>query len=69
MIYMTTDTTLVRVSYVVKNTLTGSDYPKQVVGLILSEDNDFLTIKARDGLIFRIRKSLINEIKEVLNHD
>ena len=62
-------TILTRISYVVKNNITGADFPKQIVGLILSEDVDFITIRSRDNLIFKIAKRTITETAEVKNRD
>jgi len=58
-------TKLVRVSYITKNTITGADYPKCVVGIIVTEDTNFITVQSRDNLIFKINKRLVHEITEV----
>jgi len=37
-------------------------YEKYVIGTLVSEDENFFTIKARDGKIFKIGKNTVSEV-------
>ena len=48
-----------RINYTVEG------YNKLLLGTLESEDDNFIVVKARDGVIFRINKVTINEIREM----
>lgn len=49
---------MIRINYAING------YDKLIIGNLESEDEHFFVVKARDGVIFRIAKTTVTEVKE-----